>query len=96
MATLLARGQITIAAIKDGADGKPGKDGVSVSVVSTTVEYQISSSATSAPTSGWSTTVKQATDAQPFLWSRTVVKYSDGKSTTTYGVGYKGKNGSNG
>ena len=30
MATLLARGQITIAAIrdgKDGADGKPGKDG---------------------------------------------------------------------
>lgn len=96
MATLLARGQITIAAIKDGADGKPGKDGVSVSVVSTTVEYQISSSATSAPQSGWSTTVKQATDAQPFLWSRTVVKYSDGKSTTTYGVAYKGKNGSNG
>lgn len=27
MTTLLARGQITIAAIKDGADGKPGKDG---------------------------------------------------------------------
>ena len=27
MATLLARGQITIAAIKDGADGKPGADG---------------------------------------------------------------------
>lgn len=96
MATLLARGQITIAAIKDGADGKPGKDGVSVSVVSTTVEYQISSSATSAPQSGWSTTVKQATDAQPYLWSRTVVKYSDGKSTTTYGVAYKGKNGTNG
>lgn len=96
MTTLLARGQITIAAIKDGADGKPGKDGVSVSVVSTTVEYQISSSATSAPQSGWSTTVKQATDAQPYLWSRTVVKYSDGKSTTTYGVAYKGKNGTNG
>lgn len=96
MATLLARGQITIAAIRDGKDGKPGKDGVSVSVVSTTVEYQISSSATSAPQSGWSTTVKQATDAQPFLWSRTVVKYSDGKSTTTYGVAYKGKNGTNG
>ena len=96
MATLLARGQITIAAIKDGTDGKPGKDGVSVSVVSTTVEYQISSSATSAPTSGWSTTVKQATDAQPYLWSRTVVKYSDGKSTTTYGVAYKGKNGTDG
>lgn len=83
-------------AIKDGADGKPGKDGVSVSVVSTTVDYQISSSATSAPQSGWSTSVKQATDAQPYLWSRTVVKYSDGKSTTTYGVAYKGKNGTNG
>lgn len=96
MTTLLARGQITIAAIKDGTDGKPGKDGVSVSVVSTTVEYQISSSATSAPQSGWSTTVKQATDAQPYLWSRTVVKYSDGKSTTTYGVAYKGKNGTDG
>ena len=96
MTTLLARGQITIAAIRDGADGKPGKDGVSVSVVSATVEYQISSSATSAPQSGWSTTVKQATDAQPFLWSRTVVKYSDGKSTTTFGVAYKGKNGADG
>lgn len=96
MTTLLARGQITIVAIKDGADGKPGKDGVSVSVVSTTVEYQISSSATSAPQSGWSTSVKQATDAQPYLWSRTVVKYSDGKSTTTYGVAYKGKNGTDG
>lgn len=96
MTTLLARGQITIAAIKDGTDGKPGKDGVSVSVVSTTVEYQISSSATSAPQSGWSTTVKQATDAQPYLWSRTVVKYSDGKSTTTYGVAYKGKPGTDG
>ena len=96
MTTLLARGQITIAAIKDGTDGKPGKDGVSVSVVSTTVDYQISSSATSAPQSGWSTTVKQATDAQPYLWSRTVVKYSDGKSTTTYGVAYKGKNGTDG
>lgn len=96
MTTLLARGQITIVAIKDGTAGKPGKDGVSVSVVSTTVEYQISSSATSAPQSGWSTSVKQATDAQPYLWSRTVVKYSDGKSTTTYGVAYKGKNGTNG
>lgn len=31
MTTLLARGQITIAAIKDGTDGKPGKDGVSAS-----------------------------------------------------------------
>ena len=31
MATLLARGQITIAAIKDGADGKPGKDAVTAS-----------------------------------------------------------------
>lgn len=96
MTTLLARGQITIAAIKDGTDGKPGKDGVSVSVVSTTVDYQISSSATSAPQSGWSATVKQATDALPYLWSRTVVKYSDGKSTTTYGVAYKGKNGADG
>ena len=35
MATLLARGQITIAAIKDGApgpQGKPGKDAVSIIV----------------------------------------------------------------
>lgn len=31
MTTLLARGQITIAAIKDGTDGKPGKDGVTAS-----------------------------------------------------------------
>ena len=30
------------------------------------------------------------------MWSKTVVTYSDGKSTTTYNVGYKGTNGSNG
>lgn len=31
-----------------------------------------------------------------YLWTKTVVKYSDGKSTESYSVSYKGTNGTNG
>ena len=30
------------------------------------------------------------------VWTRTIVNYSDGKSTTSYSVSYKGTNGTNG
>lgn len=87
MARILARGQLTVAAINDGT---------SVKVKSTSVAYQLSTSGTAVPTGTWSGIVVAATDAQPYLWTRTVVTYSDGNSTTTYSVAYKGKDGNNG
>lgn len=70
-----------------------GKDGTSVTITSTGVTYQISSDGTTIPTGTWSTTIPKATDQQPYLWTRTIVNYSDGKSTTSYSVSYKGKDG---
>ena len=58
--------------------------------------YAISNSATVAPTSGWSSSIATPTDIKPYLWTRTIVNYSDGKSTTSYSISYKGKDGTNG
>ena len=78
-----------------GDTGANGTNGTSVTVSSTSVTYQAGSSGTSAPTGTWSTSVPSVSNGQ-YLWSKTVVTYSDGKSTTTYNVGYKGTNGTNG
>lgn len=74
-----------------------GKDGTSVIILSTKVVYQVSASPTEIPQS-WEdsiTDVKQ-TDAKPYLWSKTIVAYSDNNTTVTYSVSYKGKDGTNG
>ena len=79
----------------NGTNGKDGQNGTSVTVVLTSVTYQISSSGTTAPTGNWRDTVPSVPNGQ-FLWTKTVVNYSDGKSTTSYSVSYKGTNGTNG
>lgn len=76
---------------------KDGKDGTSVTILSTSVQYQVSASPTEIPQS-WKdsiTKVKQ-TDAKPYLWTKTSVAYSDNNKTITYSVSYKGKDGTNG
>ena len=75
--------------------GATGQNGTSVTVSSTSVTYQIGTSGTTKPTGEWSTTVPNVPNGQ-FLWTKTVVKYSDGKSTEAYSVSYKGTNGTNG
>lgn len=75
--------------------GTNGANGTSVTVSSTSVQYQASSSGTTTPTGAWSNSVPTVTNGQ-FLWTRTIVNYSDGKSTTSYSVSYKGTNGTNG
>ena len=76
-------------------NGSKGSTGNSVTVSSTSTTYQASSSGTTIPTGTWNTNVPSVTKGQ-YLWSKTVVNYSDGKSTTTYNVGYQGTNGTNG
>lgn len=75
--------------------GQTGQNGTSVTVSSTSVTYQVGSSGTTKPTGEWSATVPNVPNGQ-FLWTKTVVKYSDGKSTESYSVSYKGTNGTNG
>lgn len=78
-----------------GTNGQNGQNGTSVTVSSTSVTYQVSSSGTTTPTGTWGTSVPSVPNGQ-FLWTKTVVTYSDGKSTTSYSVSYKGTNGTNG
>ena len=75
--------------------GQTGQNGTSVTVSSTSVTYQVGTSGTNKPTGEWSATVPNVPNGQ-FLWTKTVVKYSDGKSTEAYSVSYKGTNVSNG
>lgn len=72
-----------------------GQTGSSVTVSSTDVTYQAGSSGTTAPTGTWSATVPSVSAGQ-YLWTKTTVTYSDGKSTTSYSVSRNGVNGSNG
>lgn len=78
-----------------GTNGTNGSNGISVTVSSTSVTYQTGTSGTTPPTGTWSPTVPNVANGQ-YLWTKTVVKYSDGKSTESYSVSYKGTNGTNG
>lgn len=73
------------------------EDGTSVTILSTKVLYQVSASPTDIPTT-WYDDIKNAiqTDSKPYLWSKTIVAYSDNNKTITYSVSYKGKDGTNG
>ena len=66
-----------------------------VSISSTSVTYGVSASGTQQPSS-WSSAIPPTTDEYPYLWTRTVVNYSDGKSTTSYSVSHNGKDGEKG
>ena len=78
-----------------GPQGNPGSNGTSVSISSTSVTYQVSSSGTSVPTGTWQTSVPAVSKGQ-YLWTRTIVNYAPSGSTTSYAVSYAGKDGTNG
>lgn len=75
--------------------GQTGQSGTSVTVRSTSVTYQAGTSGVTKPTGEWKTEIPNVPDGQ-FLWTKTVVNYSDGKSTEAYSVSYKATNGNNG
>lgn len=66
-----------------------------VSISSTSVTYGVSASGTQQPSS-WSSAIPPTTDEYPYLWTKTVVNYTDGKSTTSYSVSHNGKDGEKG
>lgn len=78
-----------------GATGAQGPSGTSVTVKSTSVTYQAGTSPTNAPTGTWNTSVPSVPEGQ-YLWTKTVVTYSDNKSTTAYSVARQGATGPQG
>lgn len=72
-----------------------GTNGTSVTITNQEVTYQVGTSGTTAPTGNWSKTVP-ATSAGQYLWTKTVVTYSDGKKTESYSVSRNGSNGNDG
>lgn len=76
-------------------DGTNGDPGISVTIKSKSVTYQVSASGTTPPTGEWKASIPSVPKGQ-YLWTRTVVNYSDETSTTSYSVGYQGTNGADG
>lgn len=70
-----------------GADGK--------GIKSTAVTYQASTSGTVIPTGTWQTSIPTVSAGQ-YLWTRTVITYTDDSKSTSYSVGRMGTNGTNG
>ena len=77
------------------AVAKAGNNGTSVTVSSTSVTYQVGDSGTTKPSGTWKTSIPEVPSGK-FLWTKTVVNYSDGKSTESYSVSYKANDGVNG
>ena len=74
---------------------RQGENGTSPTVSSTKVEYQQSSGGTTPPTGTWSSQAPTATAGQ-YMWTRTTVTYSDGKTAISYAVTRNGSNGAKG
>nr|WP_259744070.1 collagen-like protein [Lactococcus lactis] len=77
----------------NGNDGVAGKDGTGIKT--TTITYAGSTSGTTAPTSGWTSTVPTVA-AGSYLWTKTVWTYTDNTSETGYSVAKMGNNGATG
>ena len=76
-----------------GAKGDKGDTGKGVKL--TSVAYQVSTSGTTVPTGTWSGSVPSASAGQ-YLWTRTIITYTDDTTSTIYSVGRMGTNGANG
>lgn len=78
---------------RDGHDGSDGSDGVGIS--STEVGYQKSTNGTVVPSGNWQTTIP-AIGAGEYLWTRLIVTYTNGETSTSYAVSRNGTNGTDG
>lgn len=88
--------EVTISKVSSGAKGDQGIKGADGRGVSSTVtEYQIGTSATTAPTGTWSTSVPAAQKGK-YLWTRTTVTYTSGSPSVLYSVAYYATDGTNG
>lgn len=75
---------------KMGANGADGKG-----VKSTAVTYQASTSGTVTPTGTWLTSIPSVA-AGSYLWTKTVITYTDNSTSTSYSIGKMGNTGAQG
>lgn len=68
-----------------GANGTNGSAGRGIK--STAITYQAGSSGTTAPTGTWQATVPATSASSPYLWTRTIITYTDDTTSTSYAVG---------
>ena len=66
----------------NGTNGSAGRG-----IKSTSITYQVGSSGTTAPTGTWQTTVPATSASSPYLWTRTIITYTDDTTSTSYAVG---------
>lgn len=69
-----------------GPEGKPGDKGIGIDGTKTKTDYQLGTSATTAPTGTWLAKPPAVTVGK-YLWTRTILTYTDGtKSTPAYSI----------
>lgn len=68
--------------------GKMGNTGATgKGIKSASITYQAHSNGTTAPTGTWTDLVPTTSAEKPYLWSRTILTYTDDTTSTTYSVG---------
>ena len=82
--TIVASNSLTVSKVDDG-----------VGVTSTVITYANSTSGTTAPSTGWTSSVPALVKGQ-YLWTKTVWTYTNTSSKTGYSVTYISKDGNNG
>ena len=75
-----------------GEQGETGPSGSSLTIKSTSITYQRGTSGTTKPTGSWGTSIPSV-GAGEYLWTKTVVTYSDGTGTEAYSVSRNATNG---
>lgn len=76
-----------------GATGSTGSTGATGNgIKSTTINFASSTSGTTAPSSGWTTSIPTVA-AGSFLWTRTVLTFTDNTTNTSYTVAKQGEKG---
>ncbi|MFS1008449.1 hypothetical protein ACFC8U_03715 [Enterococcus casseliflavus] len=76
-----------------GSTGSTGATGATGNgIKSTTINFASSTSGTTAPSSGWATSIPTVA-AGSFLWTRTVLTFTDNTTNTSYTVAKQGEKG---
>ena len=70
---------------RNGTNGKNGNDGKGIK--STEVTYQAGASGTTAPTGTWQSSPRTTSASLPYMWTKTVITYTDNTTSTSYSVG---------
>ena len=74
--------KFSFAVAKTGATGASGKG-----IKSTAITYQAGASGKTAPTGTWVTSPPETTAVLPYMWTRTIITYTDNTTSTSYSVG---------